>query len=327
MGKMRKILVGSLMTCATIATLASTTYAFVVLNDEVKVEEFNFNLETDAGLLISVDGVNFSQDITASQIQDVIKNNTGVEYANTKYQGVTLSQTNGLIDFDSNGYPIFVKDKLDALATPDGDRYYEHSYQEALSNDYLMFDLYFQVTNQGSITSPYTLSFMDTTSIKSKGEINHTISNFMTSTLGSHVSGDTITFDPVDAMRLAVKNHTADSFTIYEPEVGLGSAAIEGRSEDIYNKDKNAMYTYYNSSHPREPFITAAEDGEAFNTISSFTNDPIGEFVYDNNSSQYNVIKLSIAIWLEGWDADFFRGIPHDASIFDINLGFKLQLK
>ena len=50
-------------------------------------------------------------------------------------------------------------------------------------------------------------------------------------------------------------------------------------------------------------------------------------FVYDNTSHNYNIIKITIAIWLEGWDADFFRGIPQDASIFDINLGFKLELK
>ncbi len=326
MSKKTKILLGSLMTLGTFATAVSTTYAFVVLNDEVKVEEFNFNLETDAGLLISTDGINFSQDITASQIQNVISNNTGVAYNNAKYKGVTLSQTDGKINFDNNGYPLFVKDKLTELPSPIGDRYYDHGYQAAANNDYIMFDLYFQLTNQGSITAPYSLSFMDITSIKSNGPIDYTLSNVMTTTTGTHASGDTITFDPVNAMRLGLKNHDTNKFTIYEPGIGLGSAAIEGSTEDIHNKDKNAMYTYYNSAHPREPFLVAASDGEAFDTISSFTDNPIGEFVYDNTSHTYNIIKITIAIWLEGWDADFFRGIPQDASIFDINLGFKLEL-
>lgn len=327
MSKKTKLLLGSLMTLGTLATAVSTTYAFVVLNDEVKVEEFNFNLETDAGLLISLDGINYYQDITASQIQNVISNNTGVAYNNAKYKGVTLSQTNGKINFDNNGYPLFVKDKLIELPTPIGDRHYYHGYQNAQNNDYIMFDLYFQITNQGSITSPYTLSFMDITSIKSNGPIDFTLSNVMTTKTGTHVSKDVITFDPVDAMRLGLKNHNTNTFTIYEPEIGLGSAAIEGSLDENHDKNKNAMYTYYNSGHPREPFLEAATDGEAFDTISSFTDNPIGEFVYDNTSHTYNNIKLTIAIWLEGWDADFFRGIPQDASIFNINLGFKLELK
>ena len=149
MSKKTKILFGSLMTIGTLATTVSTTYAFVVLNDEVKVEEFNFNLETDAGLLISLDGINYSQDITASQIQNVISNNTGVDYNNAKYKGVTLSQTDGKIDFDSNGYPLFVKDKLIELPTPIGDRYYNHGYQNASNNDYIMFDLYFKEGETG----------------------------------------------------------------------------------------------------------------------------------------------------------------------------------
>ena len=83
------------------------------------------------------------------------------------------------------------------------------------------------------------------------------------------------------------------------------------------------MYNYYNSLHPHEPFTKAAEDGEAFDTINAIANSKVGEFIYKNN--EYSVIKLTLAIWLEGWDADFLAGTPIEATKFKVNLGFYIE--
>ena len=324
MSKIRKIAAMSLMTGLTAVSLISSTYAFVVLNREATVEDFDFNVETDSGLLISVDGINFSQDITLNQMKQVIENNTGLPYNKVKYDGVTLSQTNGKINFDEDGYPIFVRDSLEEIANPVDDIKYNHTYKNANKNDYLQFDLYFKLINQGSDTATYNLYFKDTSGFESAGKVNVTLNNNITLVDGtSYLSGQTIELNPVDALRLGVANHTDKTFVVYEPSVGLGSAAIEGSEENIHNKGLSVMYNYYNALHPHEPFTKAAEDGEAFDTVNTFAGAKAGEFVYKNN--EYSVIKLTLSIWLEGWDADFLAGLPVEATKFKVNLGFYIE--
>ena len=50
----------------------------------------------------------------------------------------------------------------------------------------------------------------------------------------------------------------------------------------------------------------------------------IGEFKFNSDKNEYNVIKLEMYIWLEGWDADYFIGIPENTTI---TCNFEFQIK
>ena len=52
------------------------------------------------------------------------------------------------------------------------------------------------------------------------------------------------------------------------------------------------------------------------------TDDIYGTFVYNDGTQSYNTIKLSVMIWLEGWDADYIMGIT--AQDVAIKLGFEI---
>jgi hypothetical protein len=108
-------------------------------------------------------------------------------------------------------------------------------------------------------------------------------------------------------------------------EYDLGSSAIEGaESGTKHDKLTNAMYTYYNTINDHVPFEYGATDGNAYATQSSFSNTVLGLFEADADGA-YEDIKLTVSVYLEGWDADFFTGIPEEASIMNIYLSFVLK--
>lgn len=326
MKRLSKLLLGSCMLVATIISCVSATYAFVIINKEVEVEEMDFNLKTDTGLLISLDGQNFYQDITLNQIKNQILENTGVNYEDIKYSGVSLEHdSNGKVVY-KNGIPNMQKDNLVEATTIENDIRYNHTLVDAANSDYIALDFYFRIVNQGDVTTTHELKFNNPTAITGTSTTVE-IMNSLTTKEGIKNSGDSITVNPVDSLRLGVVNYNVNSFIVYEPTIGLGSAAIDGKLDDNHNPLKNAMYTYYNNLHPFEPFTKAAADGEGFNTLSTFTDNVLGEFVYDTNNAKYNDIKLTIIIWLEGWDADYFMGIPVSATKFSINLSFIMNEK
>ena len=110
---------------------------------------------------------------------------------------------------------------------------------------------------------------------------------------------------------------------VYEPSVGLGSYAIDGRTEDAYKPTLNAMYTYNNSLFPLSPYIEGVEDNGQLTTDATFTDDVLATFTWDGDRNEYNVVKMSVMLWLEGWDADYFVGLRETA--ISVKLGFEIE--
>jgi len=68
----RKLIMGLAATCATAVCLTSTTYAWFAKNANAWTEEFTIRLHTEEGLEISVDGINYYDTITKSQLTKAI---------------------------------------------------------------------------------------------------------------------------------------------------------------------------------------------------------------------------------------------------------------
>ena len=336
----------ALMLFVSAATLVSTTYAFVILQNEAQVEELDFEIESDLGLLISLDGKNFSQDITKKMLQQQILKNTGNEgktwsEANIKYSGVTLSPDLGnkselyntnKVKRDLDNNPMFQKDSLEPIA---GSDYFKHQPAAAAIDDYLKLDLYFKLVEQGTHKNDVQLRFTGNTGITGKGVQDVIVDNTFTYkdvTDGTSITkrpGDVIKVDPVDAMRLAIVNHNDNhKLTVYEPTLGLGSAAIHQDGDNLFPENKhqpeyNPMLQYYNVLHPLSPFDTEGTPNEGFMTKDKIGEDIVGTFKYNDG---YEIIHTTVFVFLEGWDAGFFIGIPVDAQSFILKLGFELVL-
>ena len=392
----RKLVLSASALGFTAISLITSTFAFVNLNTEAKVAEFGFTIKNQEGLLISTDGINFSQDLNYTQITSAILNNYNkdlpdneklgiTEYDKVRFLPVTLeSDTDDKVKYSSYEYALgnsgtnqtdykanFLKDSIvladdaykTAVGADDNDIYYRHELVSAKSNDYIFIDLWLTVANVGSDRNPYVLKMSDRTSIKGEDD-TITLRNSLTTTgtldtrsgvrasgpykdiaytAGEYLAEDTIKINAADAMRLAVVKpieapNTKPTIKVYEPSVGLGSYAFdpadiaantELQGNDNYVATKNAAYTYYNSLNPLSPFTAYNGDYakyfEGTKTLNTFTgeNDNYGTFTYNSQTESYNVIKLSVMIWLEGWDADYLMGIS--AQDVSIKLGFKID--
>ncbi len=245
----------------------------------------------------------------------------------------------------------------------ENDRIGVHSYEAATNSDYIFFDLWLRVAQNGLSDSDehptYNLKFSNRTVIEGSSQnvelyndltipstavpTNNTHLDGTAISDGKYKAGDKITVNPANAMRLGVNvlgssktNQDTGSSTvgtydftnslkIYEPNEGLGSYAVtDGTSStystDKYNPQKNAMFTYYNNLNPLRPFVAGVAETDALKTDSTFTDDVLTKFEYKNGS--YNVVKLSVMLWLEGWDSDYFVGLNNTA--INVKLGFEI---
>lgn len=270
---------------------------------------------------MSIDGVNFSQDISRDQIVQAIEQKMGVAYNSIQLNGVSLKHdAEQKIMYNTLSDPLFIKDSL----LPNGDDRFTHTYVDAAKSEYIGFNLYFKVITTGEEHAQYRLKIQDGSYISANPQ-TITLDNRLSTQTTTYNAGDSITVNPKDAMRIGVtyQDENGNKTNVYEPNLGLGSSAIEGSEKDIHNKNMNAMYTYYNNTHPLSEFTTAAEAAEGFNTIDTFSVGEYGEFNYNTETQEYNTIALSVSIWLEGWDADYFMGLS--VSDIRVKLGFTLE--
>ncbi len=179
----------------------------------------------------------------------------------------------------------------------------------------------------------------DDTSVTASRVDEVKIGNRLSTLTNDYLPGDKINVDISNAIRLGVYNVDEDdnlaltnynNFVIYEKvnEYDLGGVALESHRglNDRFDPEKNAMFTYYNNYFVKYPFLTGAEDGEAFDTLNKeeLLATSFGDFKFKEAKNDYNVIKLEIYIWLEGWDADYFVGVPNDTTI-RVDLGFEIK--
>lgn len=425
----KKVLLSGATTLALLVSTVTSTFAFVILNDEANISEFNFNIQNEEGLWISLDGVYYSQDINYSMIKNALEANINPSIIDADEDGY-ISDEDGFISLDeyimnpvtlkanetlvslqnyidrlgqSSKRLSFAKDSLVRADDPSGSNniWYNHELVDATSTDYLTFDLWFRIINNGDVatyeynplgnTTPelvpynYSLKFTDYTDIEGEESTVKLSNNLTTFKKGTGeliqygpkeiyddpdiADGDgsynreSITINSADAMRIAVLNNyeyidwatkqteqqvkdtTTTGLYVFETKNGLGSAAVKNEEIktqesttntytvyglDLYENDpkRNAMYTYYNNTHPISPFTSGADYNESFSTIKEYTNTVLGTFNYVENTgisavaTNYSEIKLSICIYLEGWDADYFYGIS--ANQLAVRLGFEI---
>lgn len=109
---MRKLVISLLTTALLLISFVTSTFAFIVISVETAVE-FDFNIEGYDGLLISLDGTNYQQDISSKQLKEHIAGSEE-EFDNLLFTGVTLKHdASKKIELDANNKALFVKDSID----------------------------------------------------------------------------------------------------------------------------------------------------------------------------------------------------------------------
>ncbi|MBE6137888.1 MAG: hypothetical protein E7176_05780 [Erysipelotrichaceae bacterium] len=324
-----KLILSIVMIAFTAITLVSTTYAWFSSNVEAWFDDFDLEIQNVDGLLASIDGVNYYSEIDEAKLKkavvakfdglDIIEDNEVLtnSYVNDRFSKLELApvSTSDLVNFTT----------VDNACTK-ANGYYQPRTADAYS--YLSFDLYLKVqTSKGKANKNYNISFVGNSDesrvsdIKS-GETSVKLSNEAATQDATYNPGDIIKVDPKDSMRIGIIHDDATK-TIYEPYSGLGSYALDGNTDSEYDPNKNAMFTYFNNSHNTK--LQALDNLDVYkNTVKSFDNDVVfGTCVPNATNTDYEAIKLTVCIWIEGYDADYFVGVDNDIASF--YLSFKMK--
>ncbi len=349
----RKVILGSIALSMTLICLISTTFAWFARNQNAWIQDFDIDLTGVEGLQLSLDGSTWSQDITSDELKKRIAGSVE-NFDKIEFGCTSIKQTDqGKISYTGHNVN-FVYDNVEQNQTT---KEFSHKMVDATANSdkgYIKFDLYVRSVASYTEKRTYSLKMTDVTDISSDLVDVKLSNSLVTRKLGedgkytdsykTYNTGDTVKVDISNAVRFGMYTVDQDndgtftrynSFDIYEftNENDLGSAAVKldnYTNKDRYNPDKNAMYTYYNNYFGRYPFKEADlpdGNGDAFKTKTKeeLLEKEIGKFNYVETKDSYNIIKLELYIWLEGWDADYFVGIPENTKI-SVDLEFGIEV-
>jgi hypothetical protein len=337
--------------------LTATTYAWFSRNDNVWLESTNIKMQWDDGILISLDGENFSQDISAKQFKELIAGEVEA-YDKLAYDGCTLKlDDDGNIVYDENGNAIFEYDLVerqdvykqvpvlddngepvmenDEPVTREELDYtsYIHKNEIAKKNAeedarYIQFDLYFRLSTEGSTSASnfketHNLVFGDLTKISAEDtsvKLKNKLTAYQNGEAVEYSSGDELELNVANAMRLGVNSDYLNGLKVYETptEKNLGSVALEGADEN-----DPLHYKEYNAMYTYyNSLFPKYPLGEAkknmVETDNDYSDDILGVFTYDYQEKKYNDLKVTFYMWLEGWDSDYIYGV--DAAGRDISV-------
>lgn len=102
----RKLIVGISTICLLVITFVSSTYAWFQINSRASVENFHFEVHGGQGFLVSIDNVNYYNDLNLLQLQKAML----VAYGDGKYKIAN--------DGSEKLYEIRYEDGLDSMGNP-----------------------------------------------------------------------------------------------------------------------------------------------------------------------------------------------------------------
>lgn len=341
----RKLIVLSLSVILLIGTAVTATYAAYLQGLSASVGDLEMNLYTDNYSLVSIDGVNFKENLSKDEIYKAVV---------AAYKGYSVGADgkfyNGINEVKTSDN--FVNEELKKLSlspitSGDGKSFKSVSYSginqsvDIASGAYVSLDLYFKA----NVDTPFELCFntkannydasSQITAIKSDAiELNANYAFGLKSGFSSYDELGNISYykkdvkgfkiNPSDAMRFSTV--VEGEAKIYEPSIGIGSYATTLNSElydstyksiaSRFDSTKNASYTYSINQGASFSPISYEECPSSYQDFDSLDALKIVSF-----SQKGEIKKVKFNFWLEGWDADCFEGIQ--GSNINISLSFR----
>lgn len=307
----KKVWYSAILSIIIIVTAVTSTYAWYAMTYNNDIDEFDFTIGGTNSVLISADGKNFATSLSSYQIKQSIISKRGIDIE-------------GLSESDLDKYMSEIK--LDTITPIDYTNLslgFENITTNSTSKNYLSFDLY--------LTSDY----VDTTGY---GQAIYFTSNdiILAQNKNVNLNNYNINYHPVfgninrvsmnikDAMRIGIsKSELVDisnldssvlETTIYTPGTEEASVTEDGvYSFGGINASPNVALNSYNSLLGTNLTLPKNDRRD----IEIDCNKIIDE---TDGLVQDKMIKLTVYLWLEGWDADAFDIFK--GSTFDFNLSF-----
>ncbi len=269
-----------------LVVMGTATYAWFELNTNAWFDDMELKVNSGEGIKISVDGVNFSYNLTKADIKKAVV---------AKSKGYTISPDGNYYNqggqkISSSNYDAdFARIELSAVTSIDGKNFTtrEGKLKTYSDLDFVGLDIYFASDNPES-SSPINVNFSiqrivlengtvipksEVVTDESKGIIGFPsglTGNFVTYNKETGLADTYYKYQPLsnqsetiqnfksyasDAIRFSVTTSENPNITkIYEPNEGNGSYATDlsdiyysGAIGAKYDKSKNAAHTYFNT--------------------------------------------------------------------------------
>jgi len=287
-----------------IVTLATSTFAWVAIATSNRVDGIHLTATLDSNLQFSLDGIQYSSEISTEQINGIIKNAKLMDF--TSKDGLSF-----------NGTPVpFVHANLDFEAKPNVNFMSIELYVRTTSTRYT--DLY--LVNDVSSKVDYDNLPKRGTFITSKGINYRSPVTFQYGLNDTVLEGETRTYFAKDALRIAFIEVPLDeqppiSRFVWDPT----GNALRGYGKSYGGVDFIKKYHKLNFELPTDtenPLydLTTFTDLNAY--LPDNTNSKILSLretdIMSSEGKPFYVGKFRINIWVEGWDADAFDAVFKD---------------
>lgn len=343
----RKLILSVLSLVAVVICFAATTYAWFDVNSEANVTGFDFTAISGEGFLVSVDGVNYSNDLTTKQMQmAMIQGYNPTRYTienNNLYQTfgdnkviVSDDEINEIVNKNLLLYPVTSKDGINfnnLLGTPiysTSGKYIEFSIYfkaaSAVAEDNYEYDIYLcgdDITlTSGAIQQKTIVESVAVDTIALLTNMTLYDGTPSGKIIGPELSQNYINVYTSNALRFSINDKSQeDKVLLYEltNEYDLGSYATNYNKEtdasDLTNAQKEELNKLYNSNY--NAMFTYYNNLRPYSQLTAMN--------YENKPKTIRTLKddviitsvksgsdpklLTFRFWLEGWDADCFDGL------------------
>lgn len=342
-----RLILSVLMLCMTAVTLTTSTFAWFATNRNAWFDEIELEIGNTDNILISVDGNSFRSSIPADMVKRAVvaKKKTidyndnslnDEDYINNEWKKISLEP---ITTNDLDNYLCIDNDHIESI---NDHKYYQlHEVDETNTYSYLEFDLWFMMESSKSATKTYDLRLVDDEYIAEERAQGHEVKssyikgneseielyNDLKTITKGYKAGEKLIVNTQNAMRVGIKRLEQKGANdiknyIFEPYEGLGSYALNDylntQDENYYKYDpsKNAMFTYFNKINEITLRSLTQENFDYVNGVykNELKDDvSLGEIIPLQNGTGYTKIKLTVSVWLEGFDADYIVGMRNNS--------------
>ena len=348
----------SIITCILVLVLnVTTTFAWAGLQNYSNVEDFEMSLESslDYELKISLDGVNFFNEINEFDFKKTILKNMGLLSSEIENSETKIQQEFNKIILD----PLTTKrmgNVLGPFVSIDDIRKENFNYNSVIeSNDvkkaYFNFDIYIAIDYVGeevdeSFVNKYQEVYISNLEnlLYGNNKIHKLKSNYVLENYFNDLILDKVKVDTSSAARMSFTKYTVmekynpTNTDVVNTIIYQGGTQTPIVKDDVYsfggfmNHTDNMAFKVFNDLHYDEPISldvfnefyenranpeTGLEDAISIEQLDIPRIKLIDENDLFNTKS---MIKVNVKMWLEGFDADCF------AAIAALPVGFNLVL-
>lgn len=282
-----------------LATAVTTTYAWYAMSYVNDIDIFDFNADSVPGLYISTDGINFKSELSSLEIKKAILEKRGTSTAdmteeaiNTSFKAIQLTSTS----------PINYK-SLD-------EGFYQLSDKSMVnSSSYLSFDIYLTTDKESSGVEVF---FRKNEIITSQNQLcnlaDYGFNDYIHPVFGN--ISRSINLNLANAYRIGITNYQLTDIASFSTSAYADSKIYtQGSNEPTFT---NGVYSFGGiSTTPNlalDYFNREMETDYVLPDTDRIDYELNRNMIIssDEGLTKSKMIKLTMYIWIEGWDPDCF---------------------